>query len=93
LLQELGVFLHKSPRLWCENIGATYLIANPTLHGRTKHIEVDFHFVCEQVAYKAMEVRYISLKDQIADVMMKALSRAPFIRNYNNLNTATLCCD
>jgi hypothetical protein len=36
------------------------------------------------------EVRYISSKDQLADVMTKALSRAPFIRNCNNLNITTL---
>jgi hypothetical protein len=55
LLKELGVYLHK-PRLWRDNIGATYLTTNPVFNGRTKHVEVDFHFVREQVARKAMEV-------------------------------------
>lgn len=45
LLKELGVYLAKSPTLWCGNLGATYLTANPMFHARTKHIEVDFHFV------------------------------------------------
>jgi hypothetical protein len=86
LLKELWVYLHKPPRLWCDNVGATYLTANPIFNGRTKHVEVDFHFVREQVASKAMEVRVISSKDQLADVLTKPLSRAPFIRNCNNLN-------
>jgi hypothetical protein len=81
LLKELGVYLHRPPRLWCDNIGATYLTANPIFNGRTKHVEVDFHFVREQVAHKALEVRIISSKDQLADVLTKPLSRAPFIRN------------
>jgi hypothetical protein len=93
LMKELGVFLHKAPRLWCDNIGATYLTSNPVFHGRTKHMEVDFHFVREQVARKAMEVRIISSKDQLADVLTKPLSRAPFIKNCDNLNIGTLCCD
>ena len=86
LLKELGVFQHKPPILWCDNLGATYLTANPMFHARTKHIEVDFHFVREQVARKAMDVRFISSKDQPADLFTKPLSRRPFTRNCNNPN-------
>ncbi|WVZ48888.1 hypothetical protein U9M48_000283 [Paspalum notatum var. saurae] len=93
LLKELGVFLSKAPRLWCDNLGATYLTTNPVFHARTKHIEVDFHFVREQVARKAMEVRFISSEDQLADMMTKPLSRAPFVRNSNHLNIGSLRCD
>ena len=45
LLRELGVMHSPVARLWCDNIGATYLSANPVFHARTKHIEVDYHFV------------------------------------------------
>jgi hypothetical protein len=50
ILGELGVVLPRTPCLWCDNLGATYMSANPRVHGRTKHIEVDFHFVRERVA-------------------------------------------
>ena len=47
LLTELGISHPKAAVLWCDNIGATYLSANPVFHARTKHIEVDYHFVRE----------------------------------------------
>jgi hypothetical protein len=49
LLQELGVKSPLAAKLWCDNIGAKYLSANLVFHARTKHIEVDYHFVREWV--------------------------------------------
>lgn len=48
MLRELGISLPRPPILWCDNLGATYMTANPRFHGRTKHIEVVFHFVRER---------------------------------------------
>ena len=60
VLTELGVPWQRTPILWCDNLGATYLTANPVFRARTKHIEIDFHFVRERVATCELEVRFIS---------------------------------
>jgi hypothetical protein len=65
----------KSARLWCDNMGAMYLSSNPVFHGRTKHIEVDYHFIRDQVIRKLLEVKFILTRDQIADGFTKSLSQ------------------
>jgi histone deacetylase 1/2 len=87
VLRELGV--HQPPRppvLWCDNLGATYLSANPVFHARTKHIEIDFHFVREKVALGALHVRFIASADQIADVFAKPVTQVVLRRFWSNLN-------
>ena len=86
VLTELGVPRQRTPILWCDNLGATYLTANPVFHARTKHIEIDFHFVRERVAACELEVRFISTDDQLADVFTKPATRQMLDRFRTNLN-------
>ncbi|XP_073359646.1 uncharacterized protein [Aegilops tauschii subsp. strangulata] len=53
---------------------------------RTKHIEIDFHFVRERIAEKELEIRFISSRDQVSDGFTKALPYKPFEAFKNNLN-------
>lgn len=64
---------------WCHNIGATYLSANPVFHARTKHIELDFHFVRERVAQKLLQFRFIPSNDQLADGFTKPIAAPKLI--------------
>jgi len=90
LAAELGLHLSQSPTLWCDNIGATYLSSNPVFHARTKHIEIDFHFVRDLVSQKKLNVNFVSSRDQLADLLTKPLSVARFILLCSNLNVRNL---
>jgi histone deacetylase 1/2 len=90
LLGELGVSQTQPPILWCDNIGATYRSSNPVFHACTKHIEVDFHFVRERVAQKLVQIRFISSKDQLADIFTKPLPLPLFQVCKGHLNLSRL---
>ena len=90
LLKELGIQAPKAARLWCDNLGATYLSANPVFHARTKHIEVDFHFVRERVAQDLLQIRLVSTLDQVADGFTKSLPVRQLENFRRNLNLGKL---
>jgi hypothetical protein len=60
LFCELAISLSTTPLIYCDNIGATYLFSNPAFHARTKHIEIDYYFVWDLVAEKALIVKLLS---------------------------------
>jgi histone deacetylase 1/2 len=72
--------------LWCDNIGAKYLSANLVFHARTKHIEIDFHFVRERVAQKLLDIRFINIGDQLADGFTKLIIASKLKEFRFNLN-------
>jgi len=89
LLDELGISQSRVRILWCDNIGATYLSATPVFHARTKHIEVDYHFVRGRVARKQLEVRIISSDDQVADGFTKPQPLRQLVEFRRNLNVTS----
>ena len=64
--------------VYCDNVSAVYLSANPVHHRRTKHIELDIHFVREQVALGRMWVLHVPTAQQFANVMTKGLPTSTF---------------
>jgi hypothetical protein len=74
ILKELNVSSPPVARLWCDNLGATYLSANPVFHVRIKNTEIDHHFVRERVTMKLLKIKFMSSKDQLTDGFTKPLS-------------------
>ena len=73
LLTELRCSLTRPILLNCDNLSATYLAANPISHAHTKHIAIDYHFVCEQVTSGNHKVEFMPSQLQLADVFTKGL--------------------
>lgn len=90
LLREIGVQCPQEAKIWCDNIGAKYLSNNPVFHGRTKHIEIDYHFVRERVARKLLHIDFVSSGDQVADGFTKPLPVKQLENFKHNLNLAKL---
>ena len=62
--------------IYCDNVSAVYLSENPVHHGRTKHVELDVHFVREKVAVGDVRVLHVPTRLQLADIMTKGLPLA-----------------
>ena len=79
LLASLGVLHDKPMKLYCDNKAALHIAANPVFHERTKHIEIDCHFVREKVQSGEIMTTYLPSKLQVADMFTKALGRQQFL--------------
>jgi hypothetical protein len=78
LLAELHSPLAKSTLVYCDNVSAVYLSTNPVQHQRTKHVEIDLHFVRDRVAIGDVRVLHVPTTSQFADIFTKGLPSSTF---------------
>lgn len=65
--------------LYVDNQSANKLINNPVYHKRTKHIDVKYNFIREKVGLGLIKINYVSSKEQLADILTKALPTQTFV--------------
>ncbi|RVW98223.1 Retrovirus-related Pol polyprotein from transposon RE2 [Vitis vinifera] len=73
LLQELRFGKDEQMKLICDNQAALHIASNPVFHERTKHIEVDCHFIREKIASGCVATSFVNSNDQLADIFTKSL--------------------
>jgi hypothetical protein len=86
LLQELHHPVRWATIVYCDNISAIYLSSNPVQYQRTKHIEIDLHFIRDKVAAGAVRVLHVPTSSQYADIFTKGLPSSVFIEFRTCLN-------
>ncbi|CAN6583600.1 unnamed protein product [Malus baccata var. baccata] len=85
LFCDLHISLPQAPMLYCDNLSAISLSTNPVFHAKSKHIEIDYHFVRERVTRGDLKVHHVSSADQFADILTKGLSAPLFQQHCGNL--------
>lgn len=78
LMLELKIPITSATLVYCDNVSATYLSNNPVKHQRTKHVEIDIHFVREKVAMGQIRVLHVPSSAQYADIFTKGFPSSLF---------------
>ncbi|GJX45715.1 retrotransposon protein, putative, unclassified [Tanacetum coccineum] len=73
-LTDYGLGFNKIP-MYCDNKNAIVLCCNNAQHSKSKHIDIRFHFIKEQVENGVVELYFVNMEYQLADIFTKALCR------------------
>lgn len=90
LLTEMGITLPATPVIYYDNVGATFLCANPVFHSRMKHVALDYHFIRGQIQNGILRVAHVNTKDQLADALTKPLHRSRFTELRDKIGVSTV---
>jgi hypothetical protein len=64
--------------IWCDNRSYMKLLENLVFHDRSKHIEINYHYIRDMVQKGAVRLQYVTTEEQVVDVLTKPLSRMKF---------------
>ena len=78
LLEEPHITVELPIKLYCDNKAAISISHNPVQHDKTKHIEVDKHFIKEKIEKGIICMTYIPTREQLADIFTKGLQKSSF---------------
>lgn len=78
LLRDLQVVCSSPSLMFCDNVAAVHIASNPIFHERTKHIEIDCHFVHDKIVQGEVKLLPIRIHLQLADIFTKSLQAPIF---------------
>lgn len=78
VLEDLKIPVQRPIELLCDNQSAISIAHNPVQHDRTKHIEIDRHFLKEKLDSGLLNISYVPSKCQVTDILTKGLPTAQY---------------
>jgi hypothetical protein len=72
-LKDIQVEYDEPISIYCDNTSVIGISKNPVMHSKTKHIQIKYHFLWEQVANKNITIKYVVTKEQVAYIFTKTL--------------------
>ena len=90
LLEELKIEYKAPVQLYCDNQSTISIAHNPIHHDRTKHVEVDRHFIKKKIDRGIINIKYVQIDHQLADILTKGLSERVFDFLVNKLGLVNI---
>ena len=78
LITDIGFPPQLLSQLKCDNKAAISILENPVQHDRTKHVEVDRHFIKEKIEDSNIELPFVRSEDQLANILTKVVTGKTF---------------
>lgn len=85
ILSELHFPQKKAYKLFCDNKATISISGNPVQYDRTKHVEINRHFIKEKLEKKIINIPFVRSKDQLEDIHTKAVTLEAFKHTFYNL--------
>nr|GFA64016.1 putative copia-type protein [Tanacetum cinerariifolium] len=86
LLSEVGYPPKEVNRIMCDNKATIQISKNPVQHDRTKHVEIDRHFIKEKLEAGIIKLPFIKSQDQLADILTKSVGAGTLQECLSKLN-------
>jgi hypothetical protein len=90
LMANVGLVQVGATTIMCDNKGCIALAKNPTHHSRTKHIDIQHHFIREKLESGEIGVKYYPTQDMVADVLTKGISKGVASKPYKKHGIGSL---
>ncbi|KAM2279295.1 hypothetical protein ACFX1S_040156 [Malus domestica] len=91
MFEVLGNVQKGPTTIYYDNASTIKLSRNPVMHGRSKHIDVHFHFLRDLCRDGKIELEYCKSGEQVADILTKPLKQPAFEKLRNMLGVCSVC--
>ena len=86
LLSEIGFPTQEASKIMCDNKAIIQISENPVQHDRTKHVEVDRHFIKEKLEANIISLPFVRSENQLADILTKVVNERTLNKCLDKLN-------